>query len=523
MQVEKLHELRRKRAALTARMEAIVGKDADLPDGESLPQEEVSEFDALKAQVAAMDVRISRVEDVIAAQASEAEPVVEATGEPGDDPGDDEPGDQEMAARVAVRKGNPRAEARPKRPDAPGYKAARFVLGVLAAKTMGFRGAADFVQRTFGDAVVAKALNTSGVATGGALIPQEFSNELIELLRANTVVRKLGPVNIPMAGGNMTIPRLAAGASAGYQGELDDMTMSQETFDVLQLNAKKLTALVPVSNDLIRRTPIGVEAIIRDDLVQTLARREDLAFILGDGSGGSPIGLLNLCSAANKLIMSALPTTGNADVLTAVAGAVYTMTLVLEQGMSRMIRPAWIMSPVTRVFLETLRDQVGNFVFADEIQRGQFRGFPFATSQQIPTNLTAAGANQGSYLILADFADVIVADTYNVMVEASDVASYKDGGGNIVSAFQRDQSVFRVISEHDFNLRHQASLAVAVLAGWAPAGYAGFSAGAAYAVQPASGDSSAAPSTFGTAPPTGSNNPANVSAAVPGGTLPGRP
>ena len=52
----------------------------------------------------------------------------------------------------------------------------------------------------------------------------------------------------------------------------------------MNLVARKLTAMVPVSNDLIRRSPIGVEEIVRDDLVQTIARREDLAFLRGDGA-----------------------------------------------------------------------------------------------------------------------------------------------------------------------------------------------------------------------------------------------
>jgi len=60
-----------------------------------------------------------------------------------------------------------------------------------------------------------------------------------------------------------------------------------------------------------------------------------------------------------------------------------------------------------------------------------------------------------------------------------------------------------------------------VLPGWSPTGYTPYG-GAAYYVQAASGDGSAAPSTWGT-PPTGSNNPGDVTAAVAGGTLPGRP
>jgi HK97 family phage major capsid protein len=150
-------------------------------------------------------------------------------------------------------------------------------------------------------------------------------------------------VDMPM--GNLTIPRLAAGSTAGYQGELDDMSASQESFDDLQLNAKKLTALVPVSNDLIRRAPANIEGIVRDDMTQSLARREDLAFLLGDGSGNSPIGLINLCIAANKLIVAPFTASDNATILTAVNAVLLSMRLTLVNNFSRMIRPAWITTP----------------------------------------------------------------------------------------------------------------------------------------------------------------------------------
>lgn len=550
----KLFDLKAKRAEklrakldVATKLRAIAEKD-DGPDGPA--PEDVSEADDLRAQLAqinadvsAMDVRISDIEGFIAAQAEAAEQVDAINDDaPADTIGDDGDGGDGVAEDTfrsgvaAVRKGGAlalRAGVRKQRDggrhaarDEVGFKAARFVIGLLAAKSVGMKGAANFIEDRFGDRVVARALNTAGVATGGALIPQDFSTELIELLRANTVVRGLNPRVIPMPMGNLTIPRLAAGATAGYQGELDDMAVTQESFDVLQLNAKKLTTMVSVSNDLIRRAPIGVEELVRDDMVQTMARREDLAFMLADGSGGSPVGLLNLCAPSQKLI--AAPFTNPADnaaVLGQVVGVLNGMILTLRQNMSPMTRPVWIMSGVVETFLSGLRDNVGSFVFKDDIANGTLMGFPFATSQQLPTNLstgTGAGAqNNGSYLFLADMDNVLLGETFNMSVEASDTAAYKDAGGNIVSTFQRDQSVFRIISEHDLNVRHQASLAVAVLPGWAPPGWNGFSGGAAYYVQPANTLGSAAPSTFGAQHPTGSNSPANVAAAVPGGTQPG--
>lgn len=545
----KLADLKRARAEkLRAKLEvatklrAIAEKD-DLPDGPA--PEDVSEADDLRAQLAqlnadvsAMDVRISDIEGFIAAQAEAAEQVDAINddapadvGGDGDGGGGDAPDDTFRSGVARVQKGGARAargaEPRVRERLDPGTKAARFVIGVLAAKNLGARGAANFVQERFRDAEVAKALNTGAAATGGVLIPQDFSNEIIELLRARTVVRNLNPVVMPMPLGNMTIPRQAAGAQSGYQGELDDIALSQATFDALQLNAKKLVTMTSVSNDLIRRTPAGIESIIREDLLQSVARREDLAFLIGDGSGGSPIGLLNQCSAQNKLVANPFANPNdNAAVLGQVVGVLNGMDLTLEQGMSNMIRPAWIMSPQVRTFLSGLRDQVGAFVFAEEIAGGTLRGYPFAVTQQLPTNLntgtTAAPVNNGSFLFLVDMADVIIAETFNVTVEASDVASFKDSGGNTVNAFQRDLSVFRVITEHDLAVRHQPSLAVAVLPGWAPPGYNGYGPGQAFAVQPLNTLGSAAPSTMGQNPPTGSNNPTTTSAAVPGGTQPGR-
>jgi len=351
-------------------------------------------------------------------------------------------------------------------------KAARFCFGLVYARyhNLSMAKAAEFISNRFGDDIVARALNSSITGEGGALIPQDFLADLIELLRANTAVRASEPMTIGMPMGNLTIPRLAGGATAAYQGELDDIQISQERFDDVNFVAKKLTSLVPVSNDLIRRAPIGVEEVVRDDLVQTIARREDLAFLRGDGTAKDPVGLRSLCLAANLITVPALPgSPAPGDQLTAIIGMTSAALLALRNGMSRMIRPTWIMAPTTARFIATARDSIGGFYFKDEMARGMLEGYPVHQTQQIPTNL---GAGFGSEIYFADFADVVIADTYNVIVDASDVAAYNDGT-TVVSSFQRDQSLFRVIAEHDFNMRHLQSLAIALTSDWTFAGVPG--------------------------------------------------
>jgi HK97 family phage major capsid protein len=283
--------------------------------------------------------------------------------------------------------------------------------------------------------------------------------------------------------GNLTIPRLAGGATAAYQNELDDIAISQERFDDVNFVAKKLTAMVPVSNDLIRRSPIGVEEIVRDDLVQTIARREDLAFLRGDGTDKGPIGMRTLCLPANKISVTTMPATPTpGDALTAILGGATAAILALQNGLSRMIRPTWFMHPTIARFISLARDQVGGFYWKDEIERGVWEGYPIRLTTQIPTNLVVGANTKGSEIYFCDMADFVIADTYNVVVDASDVAAYNDGV-SMVSAFQRDQSLFRVIAEHDCNMRHLQSLAVLLTADWAFAGVPGMP-GTPYSTQP---------------------------------------
>jgi HK97 family phage major capsid protein len=478
---EKHRELKRRRAEIVAKMGAIVKEDSD---DTPLDESQSTTFDELSAALAAIDQRLQRV---AAAMQAAAEGAQDADGD-GDSDSEDDDSDKRAGFRVrsgakvpAQAKRDPDAGLKDKR----GVKAARYVLGLLHARynKVSMEKAAEFVSNRFGDDIVARALNGSVTGEGGALIPQDFMADLIELLRAMTAVRGAGPMEVGMPMGNLTIPRLAGGATASYQLELDDIAVSQERFDDVNFVAKKLTAMVPVSNDLIRRAPIGVEEVVRDDLVQTIARREDLAFLRGDGTDKGPIGMRTLCLAANLITVAAMPATpAPGDQLTAILAGASAAILQLQNGMSRMIRPTWIMAPTIARFIATARDQVGGFYFKDEMAGLRFEGYPVRLTQQIPTNLVMTTFTKASEIYFVDMADFVIADTYNVVVDASDVASYNPGAG-MVSAFQRDQSVFRVIAEHDCNMRHLQSLVVLLTQDWAFAGVPG-APGLPYTTQP---------------------------------------
>jgi len=60
----------------------------------------------------------------------------------------------------------------------------------------------------------------------------------------------------------------------------------------------------------------------------------------------------------------------------------------------------------------------------------------------------------------------VIGEQENMKVDFSREATYKDAGGNLVSAFSRNQSVVRVVAEHDIGFRHLEGLVLGTGVTW---------------------------------------------------------
>lgn len=338
-----------------------------------------------------------------------------------------------------------------------GTMTARIVRALAAAKGDPER-AANWAKKNWGeDEPVIKALAAGDATAGGYLVPPEYSTDLIELLRPRAVVRRLGAVVLPMETGTLNIPKITGGATASYIGENTNIPKTEQTFGQITLTWKKLAALVPISNDLLRFSSPNADTIVRDDLVAAMALREDLAFIRDDGTNNKPKGLLNWAPAENKFNANA--TVDLANVTADLGKAVYT----LKKNNVRFIRPGWIISPRTENYLMTVRDANGNFAFREEMLAGRLFGYPYGVTTQVPDNLGAGGDESEVYLV--DFADAVIGEATQLIIDASTEAAYHDGA-NVVAAFSLDQTVIRVIAQHDFALRHAESACVIQSVTW---------------------------------------------------------
>jgi HK97 family phage major capsid protein len=322
--------------------------------------------------------------------------------------------------------------------------------------------AAQIAEAQWGESGLFASQNMGSGSAGGFLVPEDVSSEVIELLRPASVVMALGPQTVEMTAGNLTMNRLATGAAASYIGEQTDAPATSVGFGQVKLSAKKLAALIPISNDLLRASGTSADRIVRDDLVTALAQRMDLAFIRGSGTQFSPLGLRFQALATAFAGSHILAVTGAAT-LPDVTAQLGRLELALLNADVAMTRPGWLMAPRTLMFLMNLRDGNGNFAFP-EVQRGELRGKPFRVTTQIPTNL--GGGTNESELYLADFAHVVVGEHMGIEVALSTEAAYRDAGNNLQAAFSRDETVMRAIAQHDLGLRHLPAVAILTGVTW---------------------------------------------------------
>ena len=331
------------------------------------------------------------------------------------------------------------------------------LIRALAAGKGDPEKAAAWAKKQWNDETIVKALQSDEGSTGGYLVPEEYSTELIEYLRPLSVVRRMNPTVVPMNTGTLSMSAMTGGASAEYIGEGSNVSTSQPTLGQVKLTWKKLGCLVPISNDLIRFSTPSADDVVRNDLAGAMAQREDAAFIRDDGTNDKPKGIYGWVANANKF--DANGTVNLANVTTDLGKAI----LALREAETLFLRPGWLISARTEFYLVTLRDSNGNYAFKDEMATGKLYGFPFAVTTQIPDNL--GDSENESEVYLVDFVDAVIGESSQVEIEVSTEAAYYDGS-SVVSAFSLDQTVLRAISRHDFAMRRSTSGSVIEAVTW---------------------------------------------------------
>jgi HK97 family phage major capsid protein len=135
------------------------------------------------------------------------------------------------------------------------------------------------------------------------------------------------------------------------------------------------------------------------------------------------------------------------------------------------MKRVWFMHPRAYNYLYNVQNSLGVYVYREELMTGKLLGYPVKKSTQIPINIRDQTSAQTdcSFVILAEMTETMILDSMSLELAVSREGMYVDAGGATVSAFQNDQTLIRAIAEHDFQIRHDAAVAIAQYVRWAPA------------------------------------------------------
>lgn len=306
-----------------------------------------------------------------------------------------------------------------------------------------------------------RAMEASSFGDGGSFIPEMYSTDFINVLRAEAIFLSLNPVVVPLnEKGNMTFPSNTAASTGYWIGEGEAITKSQPSTGQVKLSAKKAGGLIPVSNDLLRYGGALVDQMLRDDLVKTIRLLADLAYIRGSGSSAQPRGVRYAVDQTNNVITAVNSLSPS---LTQVDADLDKLDAALDDADVPEIRRGYMMNGRTKRYIRSLRDGLGGYPYRAEIDAGMLRGRPLRTTTQIPKNL-GSGTNE-SELYLVEFTEAMAGIANDVRLDFDPNGTWVESG-TTQSGFATDTSVMRAIVETDFQLRHNKGAAVLTAVKW---------------------------------------------------------
>ncbi len=317
-----------------------------------------------------------------------------------------------------------------------GYSIAKAALGVQTGNWSHAKA-----EKAMNDEIREKAMSFGVDTSGGFLVPQEVTREVIELLYAESVAVQLGATKLDnLTSAPVPIPRIGSGTTAYWGGEAASITASDMALEQLLLNPHDLFALTVLSEKLLKLggNP-SIEAMIRADMSQQLALAIDKAVMVGSGASGQPIGILNT-SGVNTTTLSD-PATYN-QLLAAISEVRADNALKGKLG--------WAMSNADMLEIEQMSDTLhasATESVTQQLQRRQLLspdgskllGYPVKVSTQLTDG----------QVIFGNWADVLIAQWGPIQLAMTNAVG-----------FTTAQTHLRALTWCDVGVRHPVSFCI---------------------------------------------------------------
>ncbi len=142
-----------------------------------------------------------------------------------------------------------------------------------------------------------RALATSTIAGGGALVPVPLANEIVDLARAKMRVIQAGARTLLMESATERVARQVSDPTVTWRAEAALIPESQPTFDQILFQARTLSTIVKLSWEVLEDAH-EIDRVVSDSLSKAVALEVDRAALRGIGApytapNPEPAGVLN--------------------------------------------------------------------------------------------------------------------------------------------------------------------------------------------------------------------------------------
>jgi HK97 family phage major capsid protein len=276
----------------------------------------------------------------------------------------------------------------------------------------------EFLVKVKNQDMSMKQLSENTGASGGYLVPETWSNEILKIAIEGSIVRNSNARVITMTSPTMKIPGISStsrsssvyGGIVTYWGTESTTLSDNKTkpaFNQVGLELNKLYGYVESYEDMIEDAIISIGPLLQALFGDAINFEEDYQFIHGNGVG-KPLGVLSAPCLAT--VSRGTASTVNTDDITNMLGAFA----------GRYDKAVWITNQTTLTYLLRLQDAAGNYLWMPGmsgditgLSPGRLYGIPLVISEK------ASALGTAGDLILGDWSNYVIGDKEGLRVEES--------------------------------------------------------------------------------------------------------
>lgn len=221
---------------------------------------------------------------------------------------------------------------------------------------------------------ISNVLQEGNDQQGGYLVPVEYDNRLIDVLKEENIMRSLA-TKITTSGEHK-INIAATKPAAAWIEEGGALTFGDATFDQIMMDAYKLHVAIKVTEELLYDAAFNLEGYIIDQFGKALANAEEDAFLNGDGKG-KPMGVFDTTNGGQYNTTTSTANISADDII----NLVYTLKRPYRKS------AAFITNDKTLASLRKLKDNNGAYLWQPALTAGEpdrLFGYAIHTSQFAP-------------------------------------------------------------------------------------------------------------------------------------------